>query len=111
MILKELRQVSNVCCIMVTSQNTDMDEMLSLSYGADDYITKPYHPTLLLLRIEAIFRRLSGKQKETMYRDVHIYVDKSTLEKMDKPYFYLKMRWEFLITYLNIKELLLVVMI
>ena len=81
MILKELRQVSNVCCIMVTSQNTDMDEMLSLSYGADDYITKPYHPTLLLLRIEAIFRRLSGKQKETMYRDVHIYVDKSTLEK------------------------------
>lgn len=34
---------------MLTSRTTETDEVLSMSYGADDYITKPYHPAILLL--------------------------------------------------------------
>ena len=58
MLLKELRKTSNVPVIMVTSKNTEVDEVLSMSYGADDYITKPYNPTILLLRIAAILKRI-----------------------------------------------------
>ena len=60
MLLKELRESSDVPVIMVTSRETEADEVLSMSYGADDYIVKPYNPTILLLRIHAIFRRLKG---------------------------------------------------
>lgn len=42
---------------MVTSKNTEVDEVLSMSYGADDYITKPYNPTILLLRIGGVLKR------------------------------------------------------
>ena len=42
---------------MVTSINSKIDEALSISYGADDYITKPYNPNILLLRIGAVLKR------------------------------------------------------
>ena len=43
-LLKKLRESSNIPVIMVTSRNSDIDEALSITYGADDYITKPYNP-------------------------------------------------------------------
>ena len=57
-ILRNLRQKSQIPVIMVTSREGEMDQILAMSYGADDYITKPYNPTLLLLKIEALFRRI-----------------------------------------------------
>ena len=48
-LVKEIRKESDVPIIMVTSRTSEMDEVLSMSYGADDYITKPYNPTILLL--------------------------------------------------------------
>lgn len=56
-LLKQIRKNSNVPIIMVTSKDSEIDEILAMSYGADDYITKPYNPTILLLHIEAIFKR------------------------------------------------------
>ena len=44
-LLKEIRKESNIPIIMVTSRVGEVDEVLSISYGADDYITKPYNPT------------------------------------------------------------------
>ena len=43
MLLRELRKESQIPVIMVTSQNNETDEVLSMSFGADDYITKPYN--------------------------------------------------------------------
>ena len=57
MLLREIRKTSDVPIIMVTSRTGETDEVLSMSYGADDYITKPYNPTILLLRIAAILKR------------------------------------------------------
>ena len=69
MLLQQLRSKSEVPVIMVTSRDSEEDEVLSMSYGADDYITKPYNPTILLLRINAIFKRLAAKSdKTTIYR-------------------------------------------
>lgn len=61
-LLKEFRKQSNIPVIMVTSRVGETDEVLSMSYGADDYITKPYNPTILLLRISNIFKRMEKVQ-------------------------------------------------
>ena len=71
-ILREVRQVSDVPVIMVTSSDAERDELVSMGYGADDYITKPYNPTLLLLRIGNIFKRIGGSLEEVDYRGARI---------------------------------------
>ncbi|MBQ8999895.1 MAG: response regulator transcription factor [Clostridium sp.] len=82
-LLKEIRKESDVPIIMVTSKNTEMDEVLSMSYGADDYITKPYNPVLLLLRIEAILKRVNKSNNNLSYNNVKVNLLKSTLEYKD----------------------------
>ena len=83
-LLKELRKESDVPVIMVTSKDSELDEVLSMSYGADDYITKPYNPALLLLHIEALFRRMNKINNIQSYRGVKVNPLKSTLENGDK---------------------------
>ena len=68
---------------MVTSKDSEMDEILAMSYGADDYITKPYNPTILLLHIEAVFKRLQNKETKLYYQGVNVNLSKSVLEKND----------------------------
>lgn len=80
-ILKEIRKKSDVFVIMLTSKNTEMDEVLSMSYGADDYISKPYHPTILLLHIESILKRREHHEDTLKYQDVIVNPLKSTLER------------------------------
>ena len=72
MLLQKIRKESNVPIIMITSKNTEADEVLSMSYGADDYITKPYNPTILLLRINAIFKRMENKNAILTYNELEI---------------------------------------
>ncbi len=82
-LLKQIRKNSNVPIIMVTSKDSEIDEILAMSYGADDYITKPYNPTILLLHIEAIFKRLNKIDNNLVYHGVNINLSKSTLKKDD----------------------------
>ena len=84
MLLKELREISSIPVIMVTSRNTEVDEVLSISYGADDYITKPYNPTILLLRINNIFKRLEHNSDIITYKDLTVNIKKSIILKDDK---------------------------
>ena len=56
-ICKEIRKISNVPIIMVTSRDSEMDELLSLNYGADQYVTKPYNIQILLAKIVGILKR------------------------------------------------------
>lgn len=58
-LLRRFRKERQTPVIMLTSRTSETDEVLSMSYGADDYITKPYNPTILLLRIAAVFRRVN----------------------------------------------------
>ena len=76
--------ISNVPVIMVTSRDSEADEVLSMSYGADDYITKPYNPTILLLRINAVFKRLGAKSDNTTtYRGMEILPHKGVIKYKD----------------------------
>ena len=83
MLLQKIRKENNVPIIMVTSKNTETDEVLSMSYGADDYITKPYNPTILLLRINAIFKRIENKNDILTYNDLTVDPKKGII-KNDK---------------------------
>lgn len=80
-LLKRLRKKSSVPVIMVTSKDSEIDEILAMSYGADDYIIKPYNPTILLLHIEAVFKRLQKIDPKLNYQGVNINLSKSILEK------------------------------
>ena len=56
-VCRETREFSQVPIIMVTAKGEDMDKIMGLEYGADDYITKPFHILELKARIKAILRR------------------------------------------------------
>ena len=84
MLLKEIRKESNIPVIMVTSRVCEVDEVLSMSYGADDYITKPYNPTILLLRIQNIFKRMENNRDDLFYDDIVVNPKKGILEKYGK---------------------------
>ena len=56
-ICREIRRKSNVPIIVVTSKNSEVDELMSMNLGADDFITKPYNTQILLARIASIIRR------------------------------------------------------
>lgn len=81
MLLQNLRKTSNIPVIMVTSKNSETDEALSISYGADDYITKPYNPNILLLRIGAVLKRTGVESNILAYRDLTINLSKGIIKK------------------------------
>ena len=83
-LLKEIRKESDIPVIMVTSRTSEMDEVLSMSYGADDYITKPYNPTILLLRIAAVLKRMEGSQNVASYRGAEVNFSKGTIRLGEK---------------------------
>lgn len=56
-ICRNIRKVSNVPIIIVTSRTSEMDELMSMNLGADDFITKPYNTQILLARISAVLKR------------------------------------------------------
>ena len=84
LLLEQLRKESNTPVIMVTSKNSEVDEVLSISYGADDYITKPYNPTILLLRIGAVLKRSERKLEKLTYHNLEIIPQKGIIKQQEK---------------------------
>ena len=68
-VCKEVRKLSNVPIIMVTSRDNEIDELMSLNYGADQYVTKPYNIQILLAKITGLLKRNenSGRNPEKIY--------------------------------------------
>lgn len=60
-ICREIRKKSDVPIIIVTSRDSEVDELMSMNLGADDFITKPYNTQILLARISSILKRAYGK--------------------------------------------------
>ena len=83
-LLKEIRKESNVPIIMVTSKSEETDEVLSYSYGADDYIIKPYNPTILLLKIAAIFKRCELNSNIISYKDLSFDIGKGIVKNKNR---------------------------
>ncbi|KPU52694.1 response regulator transcription factor [Bacillus wiedmannii] len=86
-ICREIRKTSDVPIFMVTSRDSDVDELISMNLGADDFITKPYNTEILLARVTNILRRTSGDFKMNhilMYRDFTLNLSNATVTYQDK---------------------------
>lgn len=57
---KEIRKISEVPIIVVTSRDSELDELMSMNLGADDFVTKPYNTQILLARISSLLKRTYG---------------------------------------------------
>ncbi|GLC82224.1 response regulator transcription factor [Lacrimispora brassicae] len=79
-VCREIRKTSDVPIIVVTSRNNDMDELMSMNLGADDFITKPFNIQILLARIGAILKRTNQKNysSEIEYKGLTLSMAKST---------------------------------
>jgi two-component system, OmpR family, response regulator RegX3 len=63
-VCKKLRTMTKVPIIMLTAKDTELDKVLGLEIGADDYITKPFSSRELLARVKAILRRVGGVEEK-----------------------------------------------
>lgn len=86
-ICREIRKTSDVPIIIVTSRESDVDELMSINLGADDFITKPYNTEILLARITNILKRTYGNFKTNNilnYRDFNLNLSNATVIYKDK---------------------------
>lgn len=81
-ICREVRKKSDIPIIIVTSRDSDMDELMSMNLGADDFVTKPYNTQILLARIAALLKR-SGSNTATSsiltYKDFQLNLSNATI--------------------------------
>ena len=90
-VCKNLRETSNIPVILVSAKTTPLDKVQGLSGGADDYITKPFHPLELVARIKAQMRRYTelnpsrwNESGEIIIKDLIINIDEHTVQKCDE---------------------------
>ncbi|MDQ4087428.1 MAG: response regulator transcription factor [Pseudomonadota bacterium] len=71
---REIRASGSAGIIMLTANNDDLDKIVGLEVGADDYVTKPYNPRELLARVKAVLRRArnGGEETATLGREVQM---------------------------------------
>ena len=81
-ICREVRKKSEVPIIVVTSRDSDMDELMSINLGADDFVTKPYNTQILLARIGALLKRSGSNTVSTnilTYKDFQLNLSNATV--------------------------------
>ena len=86
-ICKEIRKTSNVPIIMVTSRDSELDELISLNNGADQYVTKPYNLQILLAKIAGLLKRTENtgiNQNKIDCKEFILNISKSIIEKEEK---------------------------
>lgn len=85
-ICRAIRQNLDVPIIIVTSSTSEMDELMSLNFGADDFITKPYNTHILLAHISAVLKRAYGRKESFLltHKGLALDVLKSSITYKDK---------------------------
>ncbi len=85
-ICRELRSVSDVPIMVLTSRVTEIDEVLSMNMGADDFIPKPYRARVLVARIQALLRRAAGvsERKQLEHNGLTLDLSRSTASAGNK---------------------------
>ena len=80
-ICRELRKASEIPVIMITSRDSEMDELMSMNLGADDYVTKPFNMQILLAHIASVLRRSAPVQENVLtHRGAVLNLTRGTLE-------------------------------
>ena len=74
-VCRELRSVSDIPIILLTAKDSELDYVLGISQGSDDYLTKPFRPTILLMKVKALLRRVEMDRGKTAAEDELHYGD------------------------------------
>ena len=80
-VTKQLRKAGDVPIIILTARDDDVDKVIGLELGADDYVTKPFNPRELVARVKAVLRRTEGRQQAArVIRFADVTVDQDRRE-------------------------------
>lgn len=87
---RDIRTISNVPIIFISARDSDMDQVMAIENGGDDYITKPFSYDVLLAKIKGVIRRVYGSYAESGGSDVFevsglfLHIDQNTIEYKNK---------------------------
>ena len=74
-VCREIRSVSDIPIILLTAKDSELDYVMGISQGSDDYLTKPFRPTILLMKVKALLRRVEMDRGKTAAEDELHYGD------------------------------------
>lgn len=90
-VCKNLRAVSDVPIVILTAKDSEMDYLHGLAIGADDYLTKPFSPSMLVMRVKALLRRVEmsrgavGSERKFVFADIELMDEAHEVRAADKP--------------------------
>ncbi|MGX4670646.1 response regulator transcription factor [Cerasibacillus sp. JNUCC 74] len=85
---KRIRKESEVPIIIISAKDEEIDKILGLELGSDDYLTKPFSPRELVARVKRLFKRSSATFKTLEANDGRITVDKLTIDREERRIFF-----------------------
>ena len=101
---REIRKSSQVPIIMVSAKDDEIDRILGLELGSDDYISKPFSPRELVVRVKTIFRRVNGsgqeqtdERNEVKFRDILLLPEERKVMKDNKEIGFTAKEYDFLV--------------
>lgn len=82
-----IRQQSSVPIIILSARGDELDKLMGFRMGVDDYLTKPFNPAELALRIKAVLRRINERQREELGKSEQIIVGEILIDKGERAVF------------------------
>jgi len=104
-IIKAIRDNSNVPVIFTSARDQDLDKIIGLELGSDDYVTKPYSPKELVLRVNNLIKRAYSSETEKItYEDYEIDIDKRIVKEKNKELSLTTLEFDLLIMFVQNKN-------
>lgn len=104
-VIKEIKKESDVPVVFTSARDQDLDKIIGLELGSDDYLTKPYSPKELVLRVKSILKRTYAKDtKKIKYESYEIDLDKRIVLEEEKEINLTTLEFDLLIMFLDNKN-------
>ena len=100
-IIKEIRKGSDVPVIFTSARDQDLDKIVGLELGSDDYVTKPYSPKELVLRVNNMIKRIYAKSEKVIYDVYQIDKNKRLVEANSKEIPLTTLEFDLLVMFLD----------
>lgn len=104
-IIKAIRDNSNIPVIFTSARDQDLDKIIGLELGSDDYVTKPYSPKELVLRVNNLIKRAYSSETEKItYEDYEIDIDKRIVKEKNKELSLTTLEFDLLLMFVQNKN-------
>lgn len=108
-VCREIRKNSKVPILILTAKDSDLDELFGFDIGADEYMSKPFNPKLLMARIKNLLKRVEADNIENnteylCYEDICINLDNKTMKIKDEEIELKPKEYDLIVLFINNKE-------